>query len=123
MPGAAFLSAERGQGAAFKGGQIAAPRLQPDPPDRDEKQPADQDCSSGNGVVSADNPGVEVGGVFEHQVEHWIVAGQGERPLEETPSGAAKPSKDQDRIAPFHEAFLWRVSARLASVFGAFPQG
>ena len=93
------------------------------PPDRDEKQPADQDCGSGNGVVSADNPGIEVGGVIEHQVEHWIVAGQGERPVEETPSGAANAGKDQDRIAPFHGACLRRVSASLSSVFGAFPQG
>ena len=110
-------------GQLAKRGQIAAPRLKLDPPDRDEKQPADQDCGSGNGVVSADNPGEEVGGVIEHQVEHWIVAGQGERPAEETPSGEAKSTKDEERIAPFHEAYLRRVSARLAFWFRVFPQG
>ena len=35
-------------------------------------------------VVPADNPGVEVGSVIEHQVEHWIVAGQGKRPVDGT---------------------------------------
>ena len=47
--------------------------------------------------------------MIEHQVEHWIVAGHGERPLDETPSGAANPAKDEDRIAPFHGVFLRRV--------------
>ena len=61
--------------------------------------------------------------MIEHQVEHRIVAGHGEGPVEETSSGAAKSTKDEERIAPFHGAFLRRVSARLASVFGAFPQG
>ena len=46
-----------------------------------------------------------------------------EGPVEETPSGAAQPAKDQDRKPPFHGACLRRVSTSLASVFGAFPQG
>ena len=39
--------------------------------------------------------------MIEQQVEHWIVAGQGERSVEETPSGAAMPSNYQDRMAYF----------------------
>ena len=47
-------------------GQCAAHILKPDPPDCDEKQPSDQYSDGGCGVVSADDPGVEVGGVIEH---------------------------------------------------------
>ena len=110
-------------GQLAKKGQIAVAGLEPDPPDCDEKQPAGQDSDGVRGVVSVDDPGVEVGDVIEHQVEHWIVAGHGERPLEETPSGAAKPSNYQDRIAYFHGACLRRLSARLGFGFGVFPQG
>ena len=118
-----FVGRKGPGGQQFEGGQIASHILEPDPPDRDEKQPADYDCDGGGGVVPANDPAVEVGGVIEHQVEHRIVAGHGEGPVEETPCRAAQPGKDQDRIAPFHGACLRRVSARLWSVFGAFPQG
>ena len=111
------------RGQQFEGGQIASHILKPDPPDRDEKQSADQDCDGGRGVVPANDPAVEVGGVIENQVEHRIVAGHGEGPVEETPCGAAQATKDQDRIAHFHGAYLRRISARLGLGFGAFPQG
>ena len=117
-----FVGRKGPGGQQFEGGQVASHILKPDPPDRDEKQPADDD-GGGRDVVPPDDPGVEVGGVIEHQVEHWIVAGQGERPVEETPSGAAKPANDEGRIARFHRVGLRRVSARLGCVFGAFPQG
>ena len=101
--------------------------LKPDVVDRADNQPADNDCNGGRDVIPADNPDVEVGGVIEQQIEQRFLAGHGKRPLDETPSGAAKPSKDEDRIAPFHGVFLRRVSARLGVVFGvlaeAFPQG
>ena len=100
--GAGIAGLQGPLGPLAKRGQIASHVLEPDPPDCDEKQPSEQDSDGGRGVVSGDDPGVEVGGVIEHQVEHRIVAGQGERPVEETPCRAAQPSKDQDRIAPFH---------------------
>ena len=73
-----------------------APRRKPDPPDRDKNKTADDDGGCWREVVPPDDPGVEVGGVIEHQVEHWIVAGHGERPLDETPSGAAKSANDEE---------------------------
>ena len=118
-----FVGRQGPGGQQLEGGQIAAHILEPDPPDGDEKQPADYDCNGGRGVVPANDPAVEVGGVIEHQIEHRILAGHGEGPVEEPPSGAAEPGKDQDRIAPFHGACLRRVSASLCSVSGAFPQG
>ena len=87
--GAGIAGLQGPLGQLAKREQIAVAGLEPDPPDYDEKQPADQDCGNGHGVVSADHPGVEVGGVIDHQVEHWIVAGQGQRPVEkqEMPDG------------------------------------
>ena len=51
--------------------------------------------------------------MIEHQIEGRILAGHGEGPVEETPSGTTKPAKDQDRIAHSHEAYLRRVSRPL----------
>ena len=48
---------------------------------------------------------------------------KGERSVEEAPGGPAQAHEKQDRIAHFHGACLRRVSARLWSVSGAFPQG
>ena len=84
-----FVGRQGPGGQQFEGGQIAAHVLKPDPPDRDKNKPADNDCDGGRGIVPADDPAVEVGGVIEHQVEHRIVAGQGEGPVEETPCGTA----------------------------------
>ena len=119
--GAGIAGLQGPLGPLAKREQIAVAVLEPDPPDCDEKQPADQDSDGGRGAVSADDPAVEVGGVIENQVERRIVAGHGERPVEETPYRAAQPARDQDRIAHFHGACLRRVSARLGYVFGTFP--
>ena len=124
MPGPASLSADRGQGGQqLEGGQIAAHILEPDPPDRDEKQPADNEGDGGRGVVPANDPAVEVGGVIEHQIERRILPGHRERPVEEPPCRAAQTARDQDRIAPFHRTCLRRVSTSLSSGFGNLPVG
>ena len=68
--GAGIAGLQGSLGQLAKRGQIEVAGLETDPPDCDEKHPADYDCDGGNGVVSADNPGVEVGRVIEHQVEH-----------------------------------------------------
>ena len=107
-PGIAGL---RGQLA--KRGQITVAGLEPEPPDCDEKQPSEQDSDGGHGVVSADHPGVEVGGVIEQR----ILAGHGKRPVEETPCGAGQAAKNQDRIAYSHGAGLRRFSGREWSGF------
>ena len=80
-----FVGRKGPRGQQFEGSQIAAHVLKPDPPDRDEKQPADNEGDGGGGVVPADDPAVEVGGVIEHQIEHRILAGHGEGPVDETP--------------------------------------
>ena len=121
--GAGIAGLQGPPGQLAKREQIAVAVLEPDPPDCDEKQPAEQDSDGGRGIVPANDPGVEGGVVKQQQVQQWIVAGQGERPLEEAPCGAGQPRKYQDRIAHFHGACLRHVSARLGSVFGAFPQG
>ena len=108
------------RGQQLDSGQIASHILKPDPPDRDKKQPSDDDCGGWRDVIPANHPDIKVGGVIEHQVEHWIVAGQGKGPLDETPSGAAKPAKDEDRNAPFHGVFLRRVSRQLGVCVRSF---
>ena len=110
IPGPSSLSGKGGQG----GSNLIAVRLPP----KFSKQtrqtemrisPPTRTATAGAALVPADNPGVEVGGVIEHQIEQQFLAGQGKRPLDETPSGAANPAKDEDRIAPFHGVFLRRV--------------
>ena len=108
-PTGVFVGRKWPRGKQFEGGQIAYSQTRHARPR--ENQSADNDCGSGRGVVSADHPGGEVGGVIEHSSSGRRRAW--ERPLEETPSGAAKPAKDEDRIAPFHGVFLRRVSRPL----------
>ena len=64
--GAGIAGLQGPLGQLAKREQIAVAFLEPDQPDCDEKQPAEQDGGGGRGVVSADDPGVEGGVVIEH---------------------------------------------------------
>ena len=70
-------------------GKADAPRGKPDPPDRDQNQAADDDGGGRRGVVPVNDPGVKGGVVIEQKVQQWIVAGQGEWPVDEAPCGAS----------------------------------
>ena len=118
-----FVGRKGPRGQQLEGSQIAAHVLKPDSPDRDEKQPADNEGDGGGGIVPANDPAVEAGGVIEHQIEHRIVAGHGEGPVEEPPCRAAQPGRDQDRIAPFHGDLPPGRQRPLAGLAFSLPAG
>ena len=94
IPGPASLSGERGQG----GSNLRAVRLLPQDSNQTRQtemrnSPPTMRATAGSGVIPADDPAVEVGGVIENQVERRILAGHGEGPVDETHTEQHSPAE------------------------------